>query len=66
MAAFSKLTHVVDGQPRILDQPPLIVPIDQLAPGDDRDELFERLHEVLRGYRESLGPSGAGCRSSSR
>jgi uncharacterized protein (DUF2252 family) len=60
MAAFSKLTHVVDGQPRILDQPPLIVPADQLAPGEDRDELFERLHEVLRGYRESLGSEGRG------
>jgi uncharacterized protein (DUF2252 family) len=60
MAAFSKLTYVVDGQPRILDQPPVIVPIDQLAPGEDRDELFERLHEVLRGYRESLGSERRG------
>ena len=31
MTAFSKLTHVVDGQPRIIDQSPLIVPIEQLA-----------------------------------
>jgi uncharacterized protein (DUF2252 family) len=54
MAAFSKLTHVVDGQARIIDQPPLIVPIEQLSPGEDRDELFERLRELLRGYRETL------------
>jgi uncharacterized protein (DUF2252 family) len=54
MAAFSKLTHVIDGQPRIIDQPPLIVPVEQLSPGEDRDELFERLHELLRGYRETL------------
>jgi uncharacterized protein (DUF2252 family) len=54
MAAFSKLTQVVDGQPRIIDQPPLIVPIEQLAPGTDRDALFERLRELLRGYRETL------------
>jgi uncharacterized protein (DUF2252 family) len=54
MAAFSKLTHLVDGQPRILDQPPLIVPIEQLAPGDDRDELFERLRDLLSGYDETL------------
>ena len=52
--AFSKLTHVVDGQARIIDQPPLIVPIEQLAPGEDRDELFERLREVVSGYRETL------------
>src|SRR5947207_2617819 len=37
MAAFSKLTHVVDGQVRIIDQSPLIVPIDQLAPGQERE-----------------------------
>jgi uncharacterized protein (DUF2252 family) len=54
MAAFSKLTHVVDGQARIIDQPPLIVPIEQLSPGEDRDELFERLREVLRGYIATL------------
>jgi uncharacterized protein (DUF2252 family) len=54
MAAFSKLTQVVDGQPRIIDQPPLIVPIEQLAPGTDRDALFERLRELMRGYRQTL------------
>jgi uncharacterized protein (DUF2252 family) len=54
MAAFSKLTHVVDGRARIIDQPPLILPIEQLAPGEDRHELFERLHDLLRGYHETL------------
>src|SRR5450631_1347439 len=28
MTAFAKLTHVVDGKPRIVDQSPLIVPIE--------------------------------------
>jgi uncharacterized protein (DUF2252 family) len=54
MAAFSKLTHVVDGKVRIVDQSPLIVPIEQLAPGDEREEMFEALHQLLRGYRETL------------
>src|ERR1700733_11096896 len=54
MAAFSKLTHEVDGQPRIVDQSPLIVPIEQLAPGDEREEMFETLRELMRGYRETL------------
>jgi uncharacterized protein (DUF2252 family) len=56
MAAFSKLTHVVDGQARIVHDPPLIVPIEQLAPDEERDELFDRLHLILRGYRETLEP----------
>jgi uncharacterized protein (DUF2252 family) len=54
MAAFNKLTHVVDGEVRIVDQSPLIVPIEQLAAGDERDEMFEALHQLLRGYRETL------------
>src|SRR2546421_616611 len=54
MAAFSKLTHVVDGKVRIVDQSPLIVPIDKLAPGEERDEMFDALHELLRGYRDTL------------
>jgi uncharacterized protein (DUF2252 family) len=54
MTAFSKLTEVVDGKPRIVDQSPLIVPIDQLAAGDDRDRIFDELHQLLRTYRETL------------
>ena len=55
MTAFSKLTHVVDGKARIVDQSPLIVPIEQLAPaGEGRDQIFDELRQVLRGYRETL------------
>jgi uncharacterized protein (DUF2252 family) len=54
MAAFSKLTHVVDGETRIVDEPPLIVPIEDLAQGTERDEIFGSLRELLRSYRDSL------------
>jgi len=54
LTAFSKLTHVVDGTPRIVDESPLIVPIDQLDEGHERGEMFDALHTLLRGYRESL------------
>ena len=33
MHAFAKLTHLVDGEPRIISDPPLIVPIAELIPG---------------------------------
>jgi uncharacterized protein (DUF2252 family) len=56
MTAFSKLTHVVDGKARIVDQSPLIVPIDQLGEGRGRDEIFDELHRLMRGYRETLEP----------
>jgi uncharacterized protein (DUF2252 family) len=54
MSAFSKLTHEVNGQPRIVADPPLIVPLDDLVDGDERDQLFEGLHTLIRTYRESL------------
>jgi uncharacterized protein (DUF2252 family) len=54
MAAFSKLAQSVNGEVRIVDQSPLIVPIEQLAPGNERDEMFEALHQLLRGYRQTL------------
>ncbi len=54
MFAFSKLTRAVDGEIRIVDESPLIVPIDQLGDSESRDKLFEGLHELLRGYRETL------------
>ena len=54
MAAFSKLTQVVDGKARIVDQSPLIVPIDQLAAGRERDEIVDWLHQLLRDYRGTL------------
>ena len=38
MSAFSKLTHVVDGEARIVAEPPLIVPIDDAyTEQNDRD-----------------------------
>jgi uncharacterized protein (DUF2252 family) len=54
MAAFDKLTHMVDGEPRILSDPPLIVPLKELLPEDESGEFFERIHALLRSYRRSL------------
>lgn len=52
--AVGGLTRVVDGQPRIVAEPPLIVPLDDLAWGKERDDMFDALHDQLRSYRESL------------
>jgi uncharacterized protein (DUF2252 family) len=54
MSAFSKLTEVVDGKPRFVDQSPLIVPIEKLAEGREADEIVEGLRGLLRAYRSSL------------
>jgi Uncharacterized protein conserved in bacteria (DUF2252) len=54
LGAFSKLTQSVNGDVRIADQSPLIVPIDKLAQGEERDQMFETLHELVRAYRQTL------------
>ena len=51
LRALSKLTELVDGQPRIVANPPRIVPVEELFPGQDVDEPMRAL---LRDYRRSL------------
>jgi uncharacterized protein (DUF2252 family) len=52
--ALSKLTETVDGEVRIVDQPPLIVPLSNLAEEDQPDAIHEDLRQVLRAYRDTL------------
>ena len=54
MSAFSKLTHEVDGRPQIVADPPLIVPIEDLAKGAERKRLIAGLRDVLDLYGASL------------
>jgi uncharacterized protein (DUF2252 family) len=56
VSAFSKLTREVAGQPRIVADPPLIVPISDLVQGREREEMFDALHQLLRSYRATLEP----------
>lgn len=56
MKAFEKLTTIVDGEPRIVSDPPLIVPVEDVVSGADLDQLNEWVREMLRGYRSSLQP----------
>jgi uncharacterized protein (DUF2252 family) len=54
MTAFSKLTHIVDGKVRIVDESPLIVPLNVLAPGETGEQIFTELHKLIRLYRDTL------------
>jgi hypothetical protein len=53
ISAFGKLARKVDGGFRIVDQPPLIVPVEQFVPLE-RDLLLAQLTNLLRRYRSSL------------
>ena len=55
MHAFAKLTHEVNGDRRIIADPPLIVPIEDLLPaGRERDEIEGEVRGIIRSYRSSL------------
>ncbi|MDO8309297.1 MAG: DUF2252 domain-containing protein [Actinomycetota bacterium] len=54
MQAFRKLTRTVDGQPRIISDPPLIVPVEELFPGQAGDFLQKQMAGLLAAYRDSL------------
>ncbi len=54
MKALSRLTHEVDGEPRIVSDPPLVVPLSELAGDRDAAELEHELRELVRTYRRTL------------
>ncbi len=55
MQELGKLTHLVDGRPRIIADPPLIVPIDQLMPNEmDRKGFEALLSDLIAKYRRTL------------
>jgi uncharacterized protein (DUF2252 family) len=56
MKALNKLTHVVDGDYRILSDPPLVVRLADLLSVSEANQVSEWLHERFREYRRSLQP----------
>ena len=54
MHAFAKLTQVVDGQRRIVSDPPLIVPIEEFISPDDADRVTEALRQLMLRYGATL------------
>jgi uncharacterized protein (DUF2252 family) len=55
MQEVSKLTHMVDGRLRIISEPPLIVPVDQLIPDEMDRKGFEGLFtDLVAKYQRTL------------
>ena len=53
LAAFSKLTQLVDGEPRFVSDPPLIVPVQELFAAS-AEQVVENVRGVIRSYRRTL------------
>ena len=56
--ALSKLTREVDGEPRIISDPPLVVPIADLVQGEERERLERDLAGIVHAYRIRSRGSG--------
>ncbi len=55
MQEVAKLTRMVDGRPRIISDPPLLVPVDELVPSDtSRTALEEQFSTLIARYRRTL------------
>jgi hypothetical protein len=53
---FAKRAREVDGELRIVADPPLIVPIDELIqPGTEWEQTDRLIEQLLRSYRRTLG-----------
>ncbi|HQR28743.1 MAG TPA: DUF2252 domain-containing protein, partial [Nocardioides sp.] len=56
MQALARLTTRVDGEIRIISDPPLVVPVEEMVEADEVDRLYEALRAYIRSYRRSLQP----------
>jgi hypothetical protein len=65
MSAFAKLAHEVDGQVRIVADPPLIVPVADLADGTERTESSTRCTSCCAPTARRFNTIVAFCSSSS-
>jgi uncharacterized protein (DUF2252 family) len=54
LKAFAKLTEVVDGERRIVSDPPLLVPVAELAGPEHAGDVDERFRGLIRQYRRTL------------
>ena len=54
LRALGKLTRMVDGEPRIVSDPPLIVPIEDTVAPAEREGTEAFMHGIIRSYRRTL------------
>ncbi len=54
LRALSKLCMAVDGELRIVGNPPLVTPIEDVLPGAERHHLEDVVRRMIRTYRRTL------------
>ena len=61
MSAFAKLTHVVDGELRIISDPPIMVPVEELAEEVASRMIEQQCTSSFRIVSASLQATAASC-----
>ncbi|MGV1036788.1 MAG: DUF2252 domain-containing protein [Candidatus Nanopelagicales bacterium] len=54
LQALEKLTEMVDGEPRFISQPPLIVPMSELYGADEAGEVTRGIAQAFSTYRRTV------------
>ena len=54
LKAFDKMVEVVDGRPRLIGDPPLSVPVEDLLPDVEYHHVEEAIRAMIRSYHRSL------------
>jgi uncharacterized protein (DUF2252 family) len=54
LRAFEKLTEMVNGEPRIVSDPPILVPVEEFAPPGETDRINDVMGSVIHSYARSL------------
>ncbi len=54
LQAFDKLCSVQGGTPRIISDPPLIMPVEEVVGGLDEATAVDALHTIIDAYRRTL------------
>jgi uncharacterized protein (DUF2252 family) len=54
LKAFDRLVRVVDGEPQIISDPPLLVPVRDLVSEGQTEEFKQQILQLLGRYRKSL------------
>ena len=54
LRALTKLCRTVDGELRIVGNPPLVTPIEDVLPGAEQDHLEDVVRRMIRTYRRTL------------
>ena len=60
LGALDRLTATIDGRPRIVSRPPLVVPAAELFAGDEFVRFDDAIRTFLHGYAESLADNRRG------